>query len=331
MKLRLGTRGSDLALTQSRWVASQLAEAGVTAELVIISTSGDRSTAPTFGAIGPQGVFVREIEQALVDGSVDFAVHSFKDLPTTSPDGLVVAAVPPRRDPADWLLYRKPASTTGNGGSASATHRASTIPGAAPDASTLPALAALPAQSRMGTASARRQSWLKHLRPDLAVTSLRGNVPTRLKRLASGDFDAILLAGAGIERLAEASDVLDVSLASIERARLEPTRFVPAPAQGALAIQCRADDSDVCAALAAIDDAGTRVAVTLERAALAIAEGGCDTAFGAYALPGADRVELRVMTERDGVLLRACVAGATDDAALAARAIAALAPTGSAG
>ena len=107
MKLKLGTRGSDLALTQSRWVAAELAGNGVEIELVVIATSGDQSAAPTFGAIGPQGVFVREIEQALLAGDIDLAVHSFKDLPTESPSGLVVAAVPPRRDPADWLLYTK--------------------------------------------------------------------------------------------------------------------------------------------------------------------------------------------------------------------------------
>ena len=111
MKLRLGTRGSDLAMTQSRWVAAALATSGVETELVVISTSGDRSAAPTFGAIGPQGVFVREIEQALLAGEVDLAVHSFKDLPTESPPGLVVAAVPPRRDPAYSLLFRKRGQT----------------------------------------------------------------------------------------------------------------------------------------------------------------------------------------------------------------------------
>ncbi len=284
MKLRLGTRGSDLAMTQSRWAAAELATSGVEAELVVISTSGDRSAAPTFGAIGPQGVFVREIEQALLAGEVDLAVHSFKDLPTESPPGLVVAAVPPRRDPADSLLFRKRGQTPFSQGKRGLTP-----------------FSRLPEGARVGTASARRRAWLTHFRPDLEVASLRGNVPTRLKRLADGDFDAILLAGAGIERLNESSDVLDAVLADLELERLDPEHFVPAPAQGALALQCRADDPAVRAALEALDDETTRTAVELERRALALAEGGCDTAFGAYARPAsAGTYTLSVMAERNG-------------------------------
>ena len=303
MKLRLGTRGSDLATTQSAWVASQLAAVGIEAELVIISTSGDRSTAPSFGSIGPQGVFVREIEQALTAGEIDLAVHSYKDLPTQSPEGLVVAAVPPRRDVADWLLFKK---------------------GQAPFSGGLtPFSLPLADAARVGTSSARRQAWLWHFRADLDVGPLRGNVPTRIKRLADGDFDAILLAGAGIERLAEASDLLDDSLASVESLRLDPLQFVPAPAQGALAVQCRIDDAAIRKGIAAIDDQATRAAVELERAALALAEGGCDSAFGAYAWATASGFALKVMTERGGEILTAKVAGPTNDA-MAERAIDAL-------
>ena len=303
MKLRLGTRGSDLALTQSRWVASALAGTGVETELVVISTSGDQSTAPTFGAIGPQGVFVREIEQALLENEIDLAVHSFKDLPTESPSGLAIAAVPTRRDPADSLLYRRP-------GKRGQTPFFETP---LPQKRGLTPLSELAQGARVGTASARRQAWLTHFRPDLEVVSLRGNVPTRLRRLAEGDFDAILLAGAGIERLNESSDVLDAVLAGIERRRLDPERFVPAPAQGALAIQCRAGNNPVLEALAVLDDAATRTAVELERRALALAEGGCDTAFGAFARSAsADTYALSVMAERNGRIAAGEVIGRAD-------------------
>jgi hydroxymethylbilane synthase len=279
MRLRIGTRGSDLALTQSRAVAALLGDRGVATELVVITTSGDRSAAPTFGAIGPQGVFVREIEEALLERQIDCAVHSYKDLPTTSPAGLVVAAVPERRDVADWLLCRREARSAGDG------------------------LLPLGRGARVGTSSARRQAWLRHYRPDLAIAPLRGNVPTRIRRLAAGDYDAIVLAGAGIDRLNEAGDTLAAHLAGLEQTRLDPERFVPAPAQGALALQCRESDAAIREALGSLDATATRRAVTLERAALALAEGGCDTAFGAHARAAADGVTLTLMTERDGRIL----------------------------
>jgi hydroxymethylbilane synthase len=167
----------------------------------------------------------------------------------------------------------------------------------------------LPQGARAGTASARRQAWLRHFRPDLEVSSLRGNVPTRLRRLADGDFDAILLAGAGIARLEEASDVLDEALAGLERQRLDPEHFVPAPAQGALAVQCRAGDDNVRLALEPLEDNDTRTAVELERRALALAEGGCDAAFGAYARSSDEGFALTVMTERHGRIESAEVKG----------------------
>jgi hydroxymethylbilane synthase len=305
MKLRIGTRGSDLALTQARAMAALLGARGIDSELVVISTSGDRSTAPSYGAIGPQGVFVREIEEALLQREIDCAVHSYKDLPTTSPAGLVIAAVPERRDVADWLVCRKESSG---------------------DADEL-----LPLRSgaRVGTSSARRQSWLRHFRPDLKLLPLRGNVPTRLRRLAEGDYDAIVLAGAGIDRLNEAGDLLLATLAGLERRRLDPERFVPAPAQGALALQCRDSDAAVRAALVPLDAPATRGAVTLERAALALAEGGCDTAFGAHALGRANGFALTVMTERDGQIVASRVTGpASDTVGLAGRAIGELKPVG---
>jgi hydroxymethylbilane synthase len=281
---------------------------GPKVELTIIKTAGDQNQTSAFASIGPQGVFVREIEQALVARRIDLAVHSFKDLPTKSPAELTIAAVPERVDPADLLLIRRDALTDAADG-------------------WLP----LKPGARVGTASARRRVWLKHFRSDLDVAPLRGNVPTRIRRLAAGDYDAIVLAGAGIDRLNDAGDLLSAHLAGLDRRRLDPARFVPAPAQGALALQCRADDASIRDALGALDAPATRAAVMLERAALALAEGGCDTAFGAHAQATADGFSLTVMTERDTRILASCVAGGPDAAGAAAdtlarRAIAELSP-----
>lgn len=284
-KLVLGTRGSDLALTQSGTVAALLGAAGYDVELSIIKTAGDRNQTALFGSIGPQGVFVREIEQALVESRIDFAVHSFKDLPTRSPAELVVAAVPERVDPADLLLVRRSARTS-------------------PGDAWLP----LAQGARVGTASARRRVWLQHYRPDLTVLPLRGNVPTRLRKLEEGDYDAILLAAAGIERLT-AGARLGGALADVEIVRLDPLEFVPAPAQGALALQCRRDAPHVLEALARIDHAPSREAVAAERDALARAEGGCDVAFGAYCFPEGGRHVLLAMLERSGVVRHARAVG----------------------
>jgi hydroxymethylbilane synthase len=288
--LRLGTRGSELARTQSGSVAAAIESLGFEVGLTIIKTSGDQNTTSAFGSIGPQGVFVREIEQALVERRVELAVHSFKDLPTKSPPELTIAAIPGRIDPADLLLVRRDALT-----------------GGASD--WLP----LKVGARVGTASARRRVWLTHFRPDLTVEPLRGNVPTRIRRLAEGAFDAIVLAAAGVERL-HAEQRLGTEVVVL---RLDPKRFVPAPAQGALAVQCRRDDLRVLAALAQIDDAPTRAAVSAERDALARAEGGCDVAFGAYCLAAGANHELVAMHERAGVVRAARVAGA-DPATLGA-------------
>jgi hydroxymethylbilane synthase len=316
MKLKLGTRGSDLARTQSSWVAAQLAKVGIETELVIISTSGDRSDAPTFGSIGPQGVFVREIEEALLAREIDLAVHSYKDLPTQSPDGLVVAAVPPRRDVADWLFYRPDEDWDEPSASKEQLDRGQTPFSEKNWGLTFP----LPAGARVGTASARRQAWLRQFAPTLNIEPLRGNVPTRLKRLINGDFDGILLAGAGVERLTEASDLLDDQLAGVTTLRLDPLKFIPAPAQGALAVQCRTADADIRDGLSKIDDAATRAAVVIERAALALAEGGCDSAFGAYARRANGGFALSVMTESEGQILATDVHGQANDS-LADRAL----------
>ena len=284
-KLRLGTRGSDLARTQSGTVAASLAKAGFDVELIIIRTSGDANTTALFGSIGPQGVFVREIEQALVERRIDLAVHSFKDLPTKSPAELTIAAVPPRIDAADLLLVRRTAIAGGG-------------------ADLLP----LSAGARVGTASARRRVWLKHFRRDLKIEPLRGNVPTRLRKLEDGGYDAIVLAAAGVERL-QAEQRLGSGLSDVVVLRLDPARFVPAPAQGALAVQCHRDDAIVLAALQSIDHAPSHAAVNAERDALARAEGGCDVAFGAYCFSVGTNHELLAMHERNGIVRTATVRG----------------------
>ena len=259
MKLRIGTRGSHLARTQAAGVAEALADLGRDSDLRIIRTAGDRSTATSFGSIGPQGVFVREIEHALLAGEVDIAIHSFKDLPTQSPDELIIGAVPERLDPADVLVTRRAAASV--------------------SAEALPAVSG----ARVGTASARRQAWIRHLRPDIAVVPIRGNVPTRIDRLRT-DLDGVVLAAAGIRRLQRSplDGVADPVTDEIAVHRLRPADFVPAPAQGALAIQCRRADAEICELLKMLDHAETRRAVRAERALLARVEGGCDLAFGAW-------------------------------------------------
>jgi len=259
MKLRLGTRGSHLARTQAAGVADWLAERGHDAELSIISTAGDRSTATSFGSIGPQGVFVREIEHALLAGEVDIAIHSYKDLPTQSPDDLTIGAVPERLDPADVLVMTR----------AAAIDSAEALP--------------IASGARVGTASARRQAWIRHLRPDIGVVPIRGNVPTRIDRLRTG-LDGVVLAAAGIQRLRR-SPLDGVTYPVTDEFvvhRLGPQDFVPAPAQGALAIQCRRANKGLCRLLKSLDHAATRQAVEAERNLLARVEGGCDLAFGAW-------------------------------------------------
>ena len=283
MKIRIGTRGSHLARTQATTVAAELAELGHETELVLISTAGDQSDAPSFGAIGPTGVFVREIEQALLDDAVDVAVHSFKDLPTESPSELVIAAIPQRHDEADTLIMTREAHAEQPGG----------IP--------------IKEGARVGTSSARRQAWLKHLRPDLQIEPLRGNVPTRIGRLTD-DFDGIILAAAGIHRLQKSAldDRPDLDLDERVIWRLDPKTFVPAPAQGALALQCRAADTDVTSALSVLGHGPTQLHVAIERALLTRVEGGCDLAFGAYCTEssrGDGSLELVAMLEHDGRLI----------------------------
>lgn len=243
MKLRLATRGSRLAWTQSGLVADLLRAAGHEVDLVKVTTHGDVTSAP-LASLGGAGVFVGAVRAAVLAGEADFAVHSFKDLPTAPADGLVLAAVPPREAPADALCSR--------GGLG---------------------LAELPTGARVGTGSPRRAAQLLARRPDLEIVEIRGNVETRLHRIQT-DLDAVVLAAAGLRRL---------GLAAAISQQFDPDDILPAPAQGALAIECRFDDVEVRAVLAGLDDPATRLAAVAERAVLAGLQAGCAAPVAAHA------------------------------------------------
>jgi hydroxymethylbilane synthase len=247
MNLRIGSRGSQLALWQANHIAALLRDAGHTVEIEIIKTTGDRLQEVTFAQVGSKGMFTKEIEEALADGLVDLAVHSLKDLPTELPEPFALAATPPRADPRDVFVsarYQK--------------------------------LAELPQGARVGTSSQRRRAQLKALRPDIEAIEFRGNVDTRLRKLAEGQVEAILLAAAGLDRLGKTDWV---------RERLDPKEFCPAAGQGALGIETRKGDQATIAAVAFLDHADTRFAVTAERAGLAALGGGCQVPIGIYCRP----------------------------------------------
>lgn len=242
--IRIGTRGSALALWQAGHVRDRLAALGRPAELRVIVTTGDRLLDRRLESVGGKGAFLKEIEEALLANEVDLAVHSLKDVPTVLPDGLALCAILERADPRDGLLS--------NG------RRLSELrPGA-----------------KVGTTSLRRQALLRALRPDLLLEDLRGNVDTRIRRLREGRFDAILLAMAGLTRLGRAGEVSEP---------LDPRAFVPAPGQGAIALECRHSDQVVQAAVAPLADEATARAVAAERAFLAALGGGCNVPLGAHA------------------------------------------------
>ncbi len=244
MNLRIGSRGSQLALWQANHIAGLLRGQGHTVEIEIIKTTGDRLQEVTFAQVGSKGMFTKEIEEALAGGRVDLAVHSLKDLPTELSEPFALAATPPRVDPRDVLVSVRHAN-----------------------------LAALPHGARVGTSSQRRRAQLKAVRPDIEAVEFRGNVDTRLRKLAEGQVEAILLAAAGLDRLEKTDWV---------RERLEPRDFCPAAGQGSLGIETRKDDAATMAAVAFLDDAATRFAVTAERAALAALGGGCQVPIGIH-------------------------------------------------
>lgn len=240
---RIGTRGSLLALTQSGTVRDDLIAAGQHAELVVVKTAGDKSMEPV-EKIGV-GVFTAALRDALAEGTVDIAVHSYKDLPTAQDPRFVIAAIPPREDPRDALVARDGL-----------------------------VLGELPAGSRIGTSAARRAAQLRAMGLGFEILPLRGNIDTRLRKVAEGEFDAVVIARAGLARI----DRLGLVTES-----LEPVQMLSAPAQGALAVECRADDPDLVTILSALDDYATRAAITAERALLAELEAGCTAPIGALA------------------------------------------------
>jgi hydroxymethylbilane synthase len=244
MKLRIGSRGSQLALWQANHVAGLLRVQGHDVEIEIIKTTGDRLQEFTFAQVGSKGMFTKEIEEALAEGRVDLAVHSLKDLPTELPEPFALAATPVRVDPRDVFVSVKHAN-----------------------------LAALPLGARVGTSSQRRRAQLKSLRPDIDTVEFRGNVDTRLRKLGEGQVEAILLAAAGLDRLGHTDWV---------RERLDPKEFCPAAGQGALGIETRKDDPATIEALSFLDHADTRFAITVERAALAALGGGCQVPIGIH-------------------------------------------------
>ena len=247
MKLRIGSRGSQLALWQANHIAALLRGEGHEVEIEIIKTTGDRLQEVTFAQVGSKGMFTKEIEEALAEGRVDLAVHSLKDLPTELPEPFTLAATPTRVDPRDVFVSVKYGSLT-----------------------------KLPEGARVGTSSQRRRAQLKALRPDIEAVEFRGNVDTRLRKLAAGQVDGILLAAAGLDRLEKTEWV---------RERLEPKDFCPAAGQGSLGIETRRDDAATIATVAFLDDAATRFAVTAERVALAELGGGCQVPIGVHCRP----------------------------------------------
>ena len=261
--IRIGTRASKLARTQSGHIQQRIAaalgarpdQADEAAPLVLITTSGDRIQDRRLLEAGGKGLFVKEIEEALLDGRIDCAVHSMKDMPAELPDGLAIVAVPEREDPRDALISRSGVRFSG-----------------------------LPRGSRLGTASLRRQAQALYRRPDLKIEVLRGNVDTRLAKLEAGEFDAILLAYAGLRRLGLGDRATDL---------IDPIEAPPAPGQGALAIEARAADAGA-PWLDALRHGPTLIAVAAERGALQALEGSCRTAIGAHAWLGGERLNLVV-------------------------------------
>jgi hydroxymethylbilane synthase len=277
MKIVIGSRGSTLALWQANWVRERLAAAGHGVEIRVIRTSGDRLVRAPLESTGVKGLFVKEIEEALTAGTIDVAIHSFKDLPVEQPPGLTVAAVPAREDAHDAYLSR-------DGGSFND----------------------LPSGSRLGTSSLRRQSQLRYLRQDIEIIPVRGNVDTRLRKLEGGECDAMVLAAAGLIRLGRLSSITHC---------FAPGKLCPAVGQGALAIEIRKDNGPVAEAVAALDDPVAHTTVRAERALLRRLGGGCAVPIAAYASAANGLLEIiGVVARPDGSrLIRAQASGPTSN------------------
>lgn len=248
--IKIGTRGSQLALWQAHYTQSQLTAIGITSELQVIKTKGDAIQHLSFDKIEGKGFFTKEIEDALIKGEVDLAVHSMKDLPTSQPEGLILTAVSYRANPADCLIIH-------------------------PDAVDENVLFQCKHGALVGTSSARRKAQILDFRPDIELRDIRGNVPTRLEKLRRGDFDAILLAAAGLDRL-------ELDLSGFRLVRFNPREFVPAPAQGVLAFQTRKDDLELRRALKKIHRKDVAQVINVERKVLQLAGGGCHMPIGVY-------------------------------------------------
>ncbi len=285
--LRLGTRGSPLALAQAHEVKRRLAEAHSdladenAIEIVVIKTTGDKILDRALSEIGGKGLFTKEIEEALLDGSIDAAVHSMKDVPTWLPDGLEISTILPREDPRDAFFSLKAETLSG-----------------------------LPEGSVVGSASLRRQAQILLARPDLKVITFRGNVQTRLRKLAEGEVDATLLAVAGLRRLGQAEQITSV---------IETDEMLPAVAQGAVGLEVRSDDSVTRGYLSAIDDAVSAVRVTAERACLEVLDGSCRTPIAALAeldeAPGSLKLRALVAMPDGSRVWRGTRQGSAGDAA----------------
>lgn len=271
--LRIATRASQLALWQANYVAGRLRDVSGPRDVVLVevSTTGDRDRTQPLAAMGNTGVFTREVQRAVLDGRADVAVHSLKDLPTEPTAGLALAAVPERASPFDALVLPK---------------------GAAPDDRPADPLAELPEAARVGTGSPRRSAQLLHWRPDLQVGAIRGNVETRVRKLDEGEFDAVILAEAGLQRL---------ELGERISHRLAPPLLFPAVGQGALGIECRADDAETLRLLEAIDDSPTHAAVTAERMLMSTLGAGCHAPVGVETTVENERLTLSaVVLSLDG-------------------------------
>ena len=250
MTIRIGSRGSDLALWQANFVQDQLVKLGHEVEIKIIETKGDKIQDLSFDKIEGKGFFTKEIEDALLNNDIDLAVHSHKDLETTSPEGLTIGAVSYRENPTDILLIRNEAFDEFR-------------------------QLELKANPIVGTSSARRQTQLRRLRSDVQLKDLRGNVPTRIKKLRAGEYDAIVLATAGIKRL-------EIDLSDMRILEMDPTTFIPAPAQGVLGLQIRVADSELAEVLKNINHEDVAEQIEMERSVLKAMDGGCQLPLGVY-------------------------------------------------
>lgn len=248
--IRIGSRGSDLALWQAHHVKRQLEELGCTVDITIIKTQGDTIQHLSFDKLEGKGFFTKEIEQALLENTIDLAVHSHKDLETNQPEGLVIACVSEREDPADLLLVAKGSMDVKN-------------------------VWDLKDNAIVGTSSARRKSQVLRFRDDVEIKDLRGNVPTRIQKLREGQYDAILLAKAGVDRL-------QIDLSEFHVVVMDPTEFVPAPAQGVLALQIREDDKVLFETMQKMNHPEVQKRVAVERKVLNLMQGGCQLPLGVY-------------------------------------------------